>query len=125
MLEDALHRIDEVLSLFGAILRIAEVESGETRRYFERVDLSALVAQLAESFALSVEDGGRSLLWSIEPGVFVDGDREFSRKRCINLLENAQRHTPLGTVIRLTARSRRRVACVAVVDNGPGVPKAD
>jgi signal transduction histidine kinase len=125
VLEDALQRIDEVLSLFAAILRIAEVESGETRRYFERVDLSALVSQLAESFALSVEDGGRSLLWSIEPGVFVDGDRELLAQACINLLENAQRHTPPGTVIRLTSVAAGGFAYLAVIDSGGGVPKAD
>jgi signal transduction histidine kinase len=125
VLQDALHRIDEVLSLFGAILRIAEVESGETRRYFDRVDLSALATELAESVAFSVEDGGRTLLWSINPGVFVEGDRELLAQACINLLENAQRHTPVGTVIRLTTVAAGNLAFFAVVDSGPGVPKAD
>ena len=39
-----------MLSLFAAILRIAEVESGETRRFFAPVDLSALATELAESY---------------------------------------------------------------------------
>jgi signal transduction histidine kinase len=125
VLEDALHRIDEVLSLFGAILRIAEVESGETRRYFDRVDLSALATELAESFAFLVEVGGRTLLWSIDPGVVVEGDRELLAQACINLLENAQRHTPVGTVIRLTTVAGGDLAFFAVVDSGPGVPKGD
>ena len=125
VLEDALRRIDEVLSLFGAILRIAEVESGETRRLFERVDLSALAGELAESFASSVEDGGRTLLSSIEPGVAVEGDRELLAQAGINLLENANRHTPPGTVIRLTVVTAGTLASFAVVDSGPGVPKMD
>jgi signal transduction histidine kinase len=125
VLEDAVGRIDEVLSLFGAILRIAEVESGETRRFFDLVDLSGLATELAESVALSVEDGGRTLLWSIESGVFVEGDRELLAQACINLLENAQRHTPLGTVIRLTVVAGGDVAFFSVVDSGRGVPKAD
>jgi signal transduction histidine kinase len=125
VLEDALRRIDEVLSLFGAILRIAEVESGETRRLFERVDLSALAGELAESFASSVEDGGRALLSSIEPGVAVEGDRELLAQAGINLLENANRHTPPGTVIRLTVVTAGTLASFAVVDSGPGVPKVD
>jgi signal transduction histidine kinase len=124
VLEDAVHRIDDVLSLFGAILRIAEVESGETRRFFARVDLSALATELAESFTHSVEDGGRTLLWSIEPNIFVEGDRELLAQALINLLENAQRHTPPETVMRLTAVTAGNSACVSVVDNGPGVPKS-
>jgi signal transduction histidine kinase len=125
VLEDALRRIDEVLSLFGAILRIAEVESGETRRLFERVDLSALANELAESFDSSVEDGGRTLLSSIEPGIWVEGDRELLAQAGINLLENANRHTPAGTVIRLTVVTGDDLAFFAVVDSGPGVPKVD
>ncbi len=125
ILQDAVHRIDEVLSLFGAILRIAEVESGETRRYFEPVDLSALATELAESFAPSVEEEERTLLWSIEPHIYVEGDRELLAQAFINLLENAQRHTKLGTVIRMALVTAGSCASFSVVDNGHGVPKAE
>ena len=125
VLEDAIVRVDEVLSLFAAILRIAEVESGETRRFFAPVDLSALATELAESFAPVVLDSGRTLLWSIEPGLTIEGDRELLSQAGINLIENAQRHTPDGTIIRLTLVSAGPRACLQVVDNGPGVAKAD
>jgi signal transduction histidine kinase len=125
ILQDAVQRIDEVLSLFGAILRIAEVESGETRRHFRLVDLSALATELAESFAPSVEEEERTLLWSIEPGICVDGDRELLAQAFINLLENAQRHTTVGTVIRMALVSAGDFASLSVVDNGLGVPKAE
>lgn len=125
LLEDAIRRVDEVLSLFAAILRIAEVESGETRRFFAPVDLSPLVADLAESFALSFEDEGRTLLWSLEDGIRIKGDRELLAQAFINLLENAQRHTPSGSVIRLTLTMVGDTVCLQVLDNGPGVPTAD
>lgn len=122
---DAIRQVDDVLSLFAAILRIAEVEAGETRRFFGTVDLSALATELAESFAPSVEDHNRSLLWSIEPNVIVEGDRELLAQAFVNLLENAQRHTPEGTVIRLALSTVDKLACFAIRDNGPGVPTAD
>jgi signal transduction histidine kinase len=125
ILEDAIQRVDEVLSLFAAILRIAEVEGGDTRRFFAPVDLSGLVTELAESFAPSFEDEGRTLLWSIEDGIRLEGDRELLAQAFINLLENAQRHTPAGSIVRLTLVSALDRACVQVVDNGPGVPKSD
>jgi signal transduction histidine kinase len=123
VIEDAIGQVDNVLALFAAILRIAEVESGETRRYFEPVNISALVTELAESFAPSIEDEGRTLLWSIEPALTVEGDRELLAQAFINLIENAQRHTPSGTVIRLTLVQASGRVCVDVADNGPGVPK--
>ena len=125
ILEDAVGRVDEVLSLFAAILRIAEVESGETRRFFTTVDVSALLAELAESFAPSFADEGHALLWSIEPDVVIEGDRELIAQAVINLLENAKRHTPRGTVVRMTLVRAGELACIAVADNGPGVPKRD
>jgi signal transduction histidine kinase len=44
---------------------------------------------------------------------------------CINLLENAQNHTPSGTLIRLTLIASGGYACLQVTDNGPGIAKAD
>lgn len=41
-----------------------------------------------------------------------------------NLLENAARHTPPGTVIQLKARMLEQAVEVAVEDNGPGLPDA-
>ncbi len=122
IIEDSIERIDDVLSLFAAILRIAEVEAGQTRRFFEQVDLSELVTELAESYAPAVEDGGRNLLWSVEPGVTVHGDRQLLAQAVVNLLENAQRHTPPETLVRLTLAASDGVAFVAVADTGPGVP---
>lgn len=125
VIEEAIRQVDGVLALFAAILRIAEVESGETQRYFEPVSVSDLATELAESFAPSIEDAGRILLWSIEPGLTVDGDRELLAQAFINLLENAQLHTPVGTVVRFTLIAAGDRVCVQVADNGPGVPKPD
>lgn len=125
VIEDAIDRVDEVLSLFAAILRIAEVESGETRRFFATVDMSTLTRELAESYAPAIQDKGRTLLWSIEPGLTVFGDAELLAQAGINLLENAQRHTPVGTVIRLTLVAAGDSVCLRVVDNGPGVSQVD
>jgi len=55
----------------------------------------------------------------------VQGDRELLAQAAINLIENAQRHTPLETVIRLTLVDVEDCVCLQVVDDGPGVATAD
>lgn len=122
VIEESIGNVDEVLSLFAAILRIAEVEAGQTRRYFKTVDLSELLTDLADSYAPAIEDGGRTLQSSMESAVAVEGDRELLAQAVINLVENAQRHTPPGSSIRLTLTSSATTAFVQVTDDGPGVP---
>jgi two-component system sensor histidine kinase KdpD len=40
----------------------------------------------------------------------------------VNLFENAIRHTPPGTRIRVTAQPESAAVCVVVEDDGPGLP---
>lgn len=122
---DAIKQVDEVLALFAAILRLAEVEGGETKRFFAPVNITALMTELAESYAPVLEDQHRSLLWSIAPDLSVEGDRELLAQAVVNLLENAQRHTPEATVVRLTAASAGQHISLQVADNGPGIPKSE
>lgn len=125
LVERAIAQLDHVLSLFAAILRIAEVEAGETRQYFTTVNLSEMATDLADSYEPAVQDAGSTLLSSIEPDLTLFGDRELLAQATINLIENAQRHTPSGTVIRLTLVSSGALVWLGVTDNGPGVAKAD
>ncbi|MEG3155843.1 sensor histidine kinase [Sphingomonas sp. RB1R13] len=125
LIEEAITRVDDVLALFSSILRLSEVESGETRRFFAPVDLSALAHDLFESYAPPIRDSGRTLISSIEPHVTIAGDRELIGQACANLLENAQLHTPPGTIIRLSLVAAGQHVCLQVNDNGPGVGKAD
>jgi signal transduction histidine kinase len=122
LIEDALHRVDDVLALFAAILRIAEIEGGRIRETLKRVDVSLLVAELAESYVPAVAEAGRSLEARVEPGIAVVGDRELLAQALVNLIENAQSHTTPGTRIQLSVEAAKGEILVVVADNGPGVP---
>lgn len=122
LLEDALRRIDDVLALFAAILRIAEIEGGQIRQTFTRVDLSLLAFELADSYAPAVGEGGRTLSANVQPGIVVLGDRELLAQAVVNLVENVQSHTPPGTKIEICAEGRGESVTLAVADDGPGVP---
>lgn len=125
VIADAIVRVDDILALFAAILRISEVESGKIRRLFAPVDLSGLIVDLAESYAPAVQEAGRSLTWSVDSGIKVTGDRELIAQAVTNLLENAQQHTPEGTKIHIGLSRSDNWVRIRVADTGPGVPPAD
>lgn len=121
----AIEQVDEILALFSAILRISEVESGQIAQRFTRVDLSELVTDIAESYAPAIEDNQRRLEWSVEPGIVLAMDRELIAQALINLIENAQRHTPAEVTIVIRLKRVAKRVELQVADNGPGVAEAD
>lgn len=125
VIEQALVRADDVLAVFAAILRLSEIESGRLRRDFATVDLSALVRDVAESYCPAIEDEGRTLAVVVEPGIVIGGDRELVAQALVNLLDNAQIHTPVGTAITLGLARDATAIRLTVGDDGPGVPAAD
>jgi signal transduction histidine kinase len=124
VLQDACERIDEVLGLFAAILRISALE-GSARRAFAPIEMEPLVTDLCEIYSPAVEDGGRTLTWSLHDVGVIEGDRELLSQALINLLDNAQIHTPPGTGIAVSLKAGPRHIYLTVADSGPGVPLAD
>lgn len=118
----ALEQADKILALFAAILRISEVEGGRRRAAFRTIDLSEMVSDIADSYIPAVEETGRSLCADIAARVTAKGDPELLAQAIINLLDNAQVHTPIGTHIALCLTKEPGAVHVTIADDGPGVP---
>lgn len=123
IIEAAISETDAMLKTFEAMLRIAQIEAGARRSRFSTVDLSAVVENVADAFAVVAEDGGRRFESTIEPEVFVRGDSELLTQMLANLVENGLRHTTPRSV--LTVRLSRDVDQIRleVSDTGAGIPQ--
>lgn len=125
-LEAALDDCDQLLAMFTAILRIAEIEGGARRAGFEPVDLATLAGHVVETMAPAAEDNGHRLEAGGQIAASVAGDRRLLAQAVINLVENAIRHTPPGSLIRLSLRADDNGAVALIVaDDGPGIDPAD
>jgi signal transduction histidine kinase len=122
-LENAVVEIDSILTIFGALLRIAQIESGNRRLGFKMVPLSELLSTIAELYRPMAEENGQVLIESIEASLQVNGERELLMQLFANLIENALRHTPRGSTIAVVARRIDRFVQVSVTDNGHGIPE--
>lgn len=121
-LEAAIAASDDILALFSALLRIAQIEGGARRANFAPLDLSGLLTRLGDVFGPVAEDARHHL--SLVPGdpVTILGDRELLTQAFSNLIENAILHTPAGTIVTVSLAHRNGEAVVTISDDGPGVP---
>ena len=121
--DEAIVQTDSALSIFAAMLRIAEVEAGARRRDFIYVNVSDLLYDLAETFETVAESENKTWSAKIAPDLYIHGDAELLTQMIVNVIENAIRHSPPGSHISMTAQSMSGGSVkVTISDNGFGIP---
>ncbi|MBA4048045.1 MAG: two-component sensor histidine kinase [Sphingomonas sp.] len=120
-IEAAAAEARDLLEIFAALLRIAEVEGMSARAHFTDVSLSALVTDLIEVYRPAMEASGHRLESAIAPGIVVQGDRRLLQRLLSNLLDNAIAHTPVGTKVTVALERTGASVRLRVADDGPGV----
>ncbi len=124
--DEGIAQVDQALSIFAAMLRIAEVEAGARRRDFAAVDLSGLLSDLAETFDTVAEAEGMGLTAAISDGLRVTGDAELLTQMFVNVIENAIRHSPAGSRVAIAGRpGAAGYVDIVISDNGPGIPETE
>jgi len=118
-------RIEEVLERFRAILRIAEIESGQRRSGFRRTDLIEVVAPAAELYAPLADAAGARLLLIADRGSVVEGDPKLLFEAVSNLIDNAIKFAGRGSTVQARINGNSVRPQVIVQDDGPGIPAAE
>jgi two-component system, OmpR family, sensor histidine kinase KdpD len=115
---------DRLDRLVANLLDMTRIEFGELELRMDPTPVDKLVAEALDAFG--------SATWIDRVSVFVPkdvpavfADHVLICQVLVNLLENAERHAPVGTTIDVIAcRNGERVE-VAVEDRGPGIPVND
>jgi len=120
-LRETIAEADILLGTFNALLTIAEAEAGSRREAMAVVDLAEIARSVAELYEPVADDKGIALTIDSAPAIPVHGDRHLLSQAIANLLDNALKYTPAGSIT-LRARQTGETARVEVADTGPGVP---
>jgi two-component system, sensor histidine kinase and response regulator len=115
---------DEVRSLMRLIMNLLDIsksEEGQLAPNVARVALPQLVVEVFEALDVRAKAKNIVLEHAIELES-VRADPDLLRRVLENLLENALRHAPEGSVVRVTGTKRDNEVELAVADSGPGVP---
>jgi signal transduction histidine kinase len=121
---DTIGELDQVLSTFSSLLRIAQIEAQDRRAQFHVINLAEIVAQVAELFDAAAEERGGRVTLVCSGRVSVLGDRDLLFDAISNLVDNAIKHGGPGDVlVEIEAAAGEPV--VSVSDHGPGVPPGE
>jgi signal transduction histidine kinase len=119
-IERATLDLDGIISVFQALLRIAEIEAGSRRSSFARFDLTPLLAEVADLYGVVAEDRGIVLKLEVPVTLPAYGDKAMIQQAIGNLVDNAVKFSPPGGTVRLHA-SASLMVFVSVSDEGPGI----
>ncbi|MBN2848191.1 MAG: HAMP domain-containing histidine kinase [Coriobacteriia bacterium] len=115
---DELRRMER---LIDDLLALARLESGALRRPFQPLDVGVLLAEVAARARVL---GDLNITVEAPDDVWVTGDPDLLEQALANIVRNAVRHTADGGTIRLASHAEGDHVCLAVSDDGPGIPEA-
>lgn len=111
-----------LLAMLDNSLEISRAEAGIGRDRFETLDLSAMIAELADLYEPLAEDAGVTLEVATSGPVVMAVHRQLLGRALANLIDNALRYGATGKRIELGVAAREGGARVWVGDHGPGIP---
>lgn len=120
---DALDDIERLNTLVENILIAARIDRNSIVLHFETIDLSTVAREVSEkAFAGKTHQ----LNLNIQAGLRCAVDRIGFPSVLLNLLENAMKYSPKGSMITVSLQQRKNnTLALAVVDHGIGISAED
>ncbi len=124
-LEGTIHTIyDSSTALTGVVqdfLDISRIEQGRMKYDFSIFDLGKLVYDVAQELDPTIVRKGLKIKLDIEKNLVVNADIGKLRQVFENLIDNAIKYSPKGTIIVTAKRTEEKMAQVSIKDNGVGI----
>ncbi len=113
---------DRILSVFHALLRIANIEKGKRSQLMGDVNLGKVIRDVADLYEPLAEEKDIRLEITSSSDVTLRGDSDLLFQLFANILDNAIKFSPQGSVIRLRAEIQKDQIIAFVEDQGAGIP---
>ncbi|MCW2756212.1 MAG: ATP-binding region, ATPase domain protein [Marmoricola sp.] len=125
LLAVATRNADRLLHLVSDLLTISELAQGGMTMAPEAVDLSALIEKSVIDISAQAKGRAVELTTSIQPGLFLVGDRNRLHQAAENLLSNAVKYTLPGGSVWVTLCQNEADTVLTVTDTGIGISEPD
>lgn len=122
MLQAALAQSRKVGRLSQQLFELAALQSTQQVLHRERFSLDEVVTDAVQKFGFSNALPAVTL-HGVPPGrLELDGDLQLIERALTNLIDNAVRHAPGSSPVRVSLRREGTQAEIVVEDGGPGLP---
>ncbi|GAA4456437.1 ATP-binding protein [Nibrella saemangeumensis] len=123
-LAKAAKSLDGLDALVKDLVALSQLETGELKMHFERVDLHQVIAEALEQLEKKAQTKGTTLrIKTDRPGSYwVKADPQRIHQVMINLLENAIKYGNDNGKVLVTLEEDKKQVLVSVKDDGPGIP---
>lgn len=115
---------DEARSLLRLVLNLLDIsksEEGQLRPQRRQLPLAPLLGEVTETHQIKAKAAGIELVMDASE-MSASADIDLLRRVLENLLDNAIRHAPSGTQVRLSASRSNGEVVLRVADAGSGIP---
>jgi signal transduction histidine kinase len=120
-LETMREQVERLTKLATDLLDLSRLDVGRLRVARTSFDLGEVAHVLSNEFRAVAQTGGRALELDGDDEVLAVGDDERALQIGRALVENALRHTPEGTAVRMRAARSDGNAFLEVIDDGPAI----
>jgi signal transduction histidine kinase len=125
-IDGAVADVDQVIRIFDALLRLAEIDAGMRRSGFVTFDVADLAANAVEFYAPAAELKNIDLEFHSDGPLSISGDPVLLAQALGNLIDNALKYAPQNGAIAVSAlKLAEGGARISVSDNGPGIADSE
>jgi signal transduction histidine kinase len=117
---------DSLLSLLSNLLDLDRIERGKLELDLRLTMLAPLIRQISDQFSAAAREKEIEVRIAIaDESVMASVDENSFRRIIQNLVSNALKFSPIGSVVEVRATSVEGRVRIEVQDQGPGISAAD
>ena len=120
-------KADQLEGMINDLIDFVRMETGEWRKQLNKISIASFLKNLINTINLDVWLFQHELISEINlpENLLIPIDERLVYRALENLINNAIRHTPAGSIINFSASMNENTIKLTVSDNGPGIEKED
>lgn len=111
--------------LIQSLVKMSRLESGILEVVPDRQDLIPLVEDSVNLYRAKAAEKNITLAFQAGEGISASYDRKWTLEALNNVVDNAVKYSPEGSLVEIRIRRFEFYACIEVADEGPGIPEEE